>query len=429
MAANQAIEYAPQCGDLTVESFVFYNNNVVGVFSYTQITLAYKEICKFLMNCPLAKAFTKTPSVVYQNFLREFSCTTTAYDLNPPINDSKARLLKEYLIKFSMMNGKKPLILYYKTFVESTRLDYAKGTYVSHPSTEVVKAKLAKIIENSIILDRTSVLKTTFLVTWKILFTFVIQGQRFVSCAIEVLLGSNYTQDECFGSPLTILIIMEYLVNVSKRRAFWSLNKDILKIIVLITNTLYPSRKIRCIRACTHQRAQRKQDQYAVSSEDQYAILVIYVFTQLINMAYPLPLDTAYRSSKIESESKKHFKKLSLDELRSSDFNLFSDQEYSKEEVTETMAETIEQYMSKTQADYGSGVARPKIEDKDKFELKGQFLKELQTNNFNGSDHKDANEHIEKVLEIIDLFHILNISIDQVMLRAFPMSLTGAASR
>ncbi|GKA75111.1 hypothetical protein Tco_0781489, partial [Tanacetum coccineum] len=75
------------------------------------------------------------------------------------------------------------------------------------------------------------------------------------------------------------------------------------------------------------------------------------------------------------------------------------------------------------------GVARPKIEDNDNFELKGQFLKELRTNTFSGSDHKDANEHIEKVLEIVDLFHIPNITIDQVMLRAFPMSLTGAASR
>ncbi|GJU81839.1 hypothetical protein Tco_1284204 [Tanacetum coccineum] len=35
------------------------------------------------------------------------------------------------------------------------------------------------------------------------------------------------------------------------------------------------------------------------------------------------------------------------------------------------MAETMEQYMIKTQADYGLGVARPKIEDKDNFELKG----------------------------------------------------------
>ncbi|GJX81672.1 hypothetical protein Tco_0331153 [Tanacetum coccineum] len=84
--------------------------------------------------------------------------------------------------------------------------------------------------------------------------------------------------------------------------------------------------------------------------------------------------------------------------------------------------------MSKTRADYGSGVARPKIEDKDNFELKGQFLKELRTNTFSGSDHEDANEHIEKVLEIVDLFHIPNITTDQVMLKAFPMSLTGASS-
>ncbi|GJS79378.1 hypothetical protein Tco_0729259 [Tanacetum coccineum] len=70
----------------------------------------------------------------------------------------------------------------------------------------------------------------------------------------------------------------------------------------------------------------------------------------------------------------------------------------------------------------------PKIEDKDNFELKCQSLKELRTNTFSGSDHEDANEHIEKFLEIVDLFHIPNITIDQVMLRAFPVSLTGAAS-
>ncbi|GJS07603.1 hypothetical protein Tco_0364399 [Tanacetum coccineum] len=80
------------------------------------------------------------------------------------------------------------------------------------------------------------------------------------------------------------------------------------------------------------------------------------------------------------------------------------------------MVETMEKYMGKTRADYGSGVARPKIKDKDNFELKGQFLKELRTNTFSGSDHEDANEHIEKVIEIVDLFHIPNITIDQVML-------------
>ncbi|GJR22607.1 reverse transcriptase domain-containing protein [Tanacetum coccineum] len=93
------------------------------------------------------------------------------------------------------------------------------------------------------------------------------------------------------------------------------------------------------------------------------------------------------------------------------------------------MAETMEEYMSKTRADYRSGVTRPKIDDKDHFELKDQFLKELRDNTFSSSDQEDANEHIEKVLEIVDLFHISNITQDQIMFRAFPMSLTGAASQ
>ncbi|GJT91556.1 hypothetical protein Tco_1080401 [Tanacetum coccineum] len=90
-------------------------------------------------------------------------------------------------------------------------------------------------------------------------------------------------------------------------------------------------------------------------------------------------LFTPFKDPKREfRSSRKHFKTLSLDESRSHDFDLFSDEEeYSEEEVTKTMAETMERYMSKTRADYGLGVARPKIEDKDNFELKGQFLKEL----------------------------------------------------
>ncbi|GKA32802.1 hypothetical protein Tco_0719169 [Tanacetum coccineum] len=115
--------------------------------------------------------------------------------------------------------------------------------------------------------------------------------------------------------------------------------------------------------------------------------------------------------------SRKLFKTSSLDESSSSEFNLFSDlEENSEEKVAETIAETMEQYMRKTQADYASGVTRPKIDDKDHFELKGQFLKELRDNTFSGLDHEDANKHIEKVLEIADLFHIPNITQDQIML-------------
>ncbi|GJZ72584.1 hypothetical protein Tco_0636730 [Tanacetum coccineum] len=141
-------------------------------------------------------------------------------------------------------------------------------------------------------------------------------------------------------------------------------------------------------------------------------------------------LFTPYKDPEREFRSSmRHFKTLSLDELRSPDFNLLSDQEYSEEEEAEAMTETMEQYMSKTRTDYGSGVARPKIDNKDQFELKGQFLKELRENTFSGSDNEDANEHIEKVLEIVDLFHVPNITVDQLMLRVFPISLTGATSR
>ncbi|GJS96839.1 uncharacterized mitochondrial protein-like protein [Tanacetum coccineum] len=80
-------------------------------------------------------------------------------------------------------------------------------------------------------------------------------------------------------------------------------------------------------------------------------------------------------------------------------------------------------------SDYGSGVARPKIDDKSQFELKGQFLKELRENTFSGLDNEDANKHIEKVLKIVDLFHVPNITVDQLMLRVFPISLTRAARR
>ncbi|GJU18249.1 hypothetical protein Tco_1146215 [Tanacetum coccineum] len=128
--------------------------------------------------------------------------------------------------------------------------------------------------------------------------------------------------------------------------------------------------------------------------------------------------------------SRKFFKIPSFDESSSLEFDLFSDlEEHSEEEVTETMTKTMEEYMCKTRGNYRSGVTRPKIDAKDHFELKGQFLKELRDNTFSGLDHEDEDKHIEKVLKIVDVFLIPNITQDQIMLQAFPMSLTGAACR
>ncbi|GJY98995.1 hypothetical protein Tco_0516425 [Tanacetum coccineum] len=111
MAATKAIEYAPQYGDLTLESVTFQSNN-----------------------CGEIETTHKVPQPK-----KKFA------NLNPPANIFEARPLKEYIIKFTVMNGEKLLILDFKTFCEATSLDYNKGTYVFHPSFEDVKAKMAKI--------------------------------------------------------------------------------------------------------------------------------------------------------------------------------------------------------------------------------------------------------------------------------------------
>ncbi|GKB15548.1 retrovirus-related pol polyprotein from transposon TNT 1-94 [Tanacetum coccineum] len=98
------------------------------------------------------------------------------------------------------------------------------------------------------------------------------------SVVTEYQLADLFTKalpKECFEYLVHRIVIMEYLVKDSKRRAFWSLNEDILNITILKTNTPYPSRKILRIRACTHQRPERNEAQYAVSRRCQYVVLKI----------------------------------------------------------------------------------------------------------------------------------------------------------
>ncbi|GKD56550.1 hypothetical protein Tco_1289937 [Tanacetum coccineum] len=133
----------------------------------------------------------------------------------------------------------------------------------------------------------------------------------------------------------------------------------------------------------------------------------------------PVPVSQAEKSLQpLEFRVGKLVRTCSLVYLSSSELNLFSDQkDQYKEEVAEEMGEpTMEEYMTKNREDYGSCITRPKIDEKAHFELKGQFLKELHDNTFSGADNEDANEHIEKVLDIVDLFHILEVTQDQIML-------------
>ncbi|GJZ21042.1 hypothetical protein Tco_0558081 [Tanacetum coccineum] len=73
------------------------------------------------------------------------------------------------------------------------------------------------------------------------------------------------------------------------------------------------------------------------------------------------------------------------------------------------MAETMEQYMSKTRDEYGSSIARPKIDANAQFELKGQFLKELHDNTFSGAIPTkivdDAKVAIQEMAEYSQKWH------------------------
>ncbi|GJY28201.1 hypothetical protein Tco_0403968 [Tanacetum coccineum] len=174
MATTQAIIYAPQVVDMIVESVHFKSNNFVGNYSYAQSVPAYKNICKYLKNCFLVEAFSQTPSMLYQNYPREFWCTVVVDHLTLHTEDSEARPLKESNIKFTIKNGKTPLFLNYKTFCQTTSLEYNNGNYASHPSTEEVKAELAKIATHDVLVHKTTLLKASSPTAWRILMTFVI---------------------------------------------------------------------------------------------------------------------------------------------------------------------------------------------------------------------------------------------------------------
>ncbi|GJY42243.1 hypothetical protein Tco_0429513, partial [Tanacetum coccineum] len=112
----------------------------------------------------------------------EFWSTAVAYDPFPSTDETEQRPLREFLIKFLVLNGQRPLTLDFNTFCSSTDIDYNNGKYVAHPTPKAVKKDLGKIAINSSYLDKTLVLKNSFPVAWRIMFTFVSQ-----------VLGENYS--------------------------------------------------------------------------------------------------------------------------------------------------------------------------------------------------------------------------------------------
>ncbi|GJU07122.1 RNA-directed DNA polymerase, eukaryota, nucleotide-binding alpha-beta plait domain protein [Tanacetum coccineum] len=90
---------------------------------------------------------------------------------------------------------------------------------------------------------------------------------------------------------------------------------------------------------------------------------------------------------------------------------------------------TMEQYITLIRDNNRPGVVIPEIGNEVDFEIKSHFMKELRRNLFVGTDDEDAHEHVRRVLEIPDLFHIPSVTHEAIMLRVFPITLTRAALR
>nr|GEV68359.1 hypothetical protein [Tanacetum cinerariifolium] len=149
--------------------------------------LSVKQECQYKRSSQrrsLKKETSTLGEIVSINFI-EFWSTAVAFDPFPSTNEPEKRPLKEFIIKFLVSNRQRHLTLDFQTFCSSTDLNYNKGKYVEHPTPEVVKKELGKIAINPSYLDKTPVLKNSFPMAWRILFTFVIQ-----------VLGGNYSSTE-----------------------------------------------------------------------------------------------------------------------------------------------------------------------------------------------------------------------------------------
>ncbi|GJW45557.1 hypothetical protein Tco_0077203 [Tanacetum coccineum] len=72
---------------------------------------------------------------------------------------------------------------------------------------------------------------------------------------------------------------------------------------------------------------------------------------------------------------------------------------------------TIEQYLALTRRDRPD-VVIPELGNDVDFEIQSQFMSELRCNLFACTDEEDAHEHVRRVLEITDLFHIPGVTRD-----------------
>ncbi|GJT46115.1 hypothetical protein Tco_0954830 [Tanacetum coccineum] len=90
---------------------------------------------------------------------------------------------------------------------------------------------------------------------------------------------------------------------------------------------------------------------------------------------------------------------------------------------------TIEQYLALSREKQAPGVVKPEIRGNVNFEIKSQFMRELRKETFSGNKNEDAHDHVDRVLNIVSLFSIREVTQVALLLRVFPFTLTGTAKR
>ncbi|GJS90712.1 hypothetical protein Tco_0773348, partial [Tanacetum coccineum] len=105
----------------------------------------------------------------------------------------------------------------------------------------------------------------------------------------------------------------------SKRRTFWSLNEDILKITILKTNTPYPSRRYDVSVPALTKDHKRKEDQYAVSRglNTPYSRYGINIIFWKISNVVPTPRNPQYAVVTHKTDLHYRWKKCPLTKITS----------------------------------------------------------------------------------------------------------------
>ncbi|GJX75510.1 zinc knuckle CX2CX4HX4C containing protein [Tanacetum coccineum] len=84
---------------------------------------------------------------------------------------------------------------------------------------------------------------------------------------------------------------------------------------------------------------------------------------------------------------------------------------------------TMEQYLALSRENQAPGVVKPEIGGNVNFKIKSQFMCELREDTFSGNKDEDAHDHIDRVLNIIGLFNILESLKMQSCSEFFPLLL------